>query len=219
MKNTRCFLLSVLILISGAVQALAYCHPDEGRWLSRDPMQEQGGVNLYGFVLNDALNHYDSVGLVCQMYLNADPSTPYGSVANMVCTYSCCKCKQVQFKQWATTSIGYVLYGVIPIRIDRPRHYDSNTAYYDEDYSHVDCKTSSGNGFAGMGDRPGFDKDTWYSKLTWLNQDFETEAVCTDGPDAGKVYARWTWWQNYSTTPPYMVSRRGFSPVGAIPIP
>jgi hypothetical protein len=42
MKNTRCFILSVLILSSCAVPTLAYYHPDEGRWLSRDPIGENG---------------------------------------------------------------------------------------------------------------------------------------------------------------------------------
>ena len=37
--------------------------PDLGRWLSRDPMGEEGGFNLYGFVYNDPLNSYDYLGL------------------------------------------------------------------------------------------------------------------------------------------------------------
>ncbi len=34
-----------------------------GRWLSRDPIGEKGGVNLYGFVANDPLNQVDFLGL------------------------------------------------------------------------------------------------------------------------------------------------------------
>ena len=37
--------------------------PELGRWLSRDPMGESGGVNLYGYVLNDPVNAYDPDGL------------------------------------------------------------------------------------------------------------------------------------------------------------
>jgi len=33
--------------------------PSLGRWLSRDPLGEWGGLNLYGFVGNDALQHAD----------------------------------------------------------------------------------------------------------------------------------------------------------------
>ncbi|NRB75047.1 MAG: RHS repeat-associated core domain-containing protein, partial [Verrucomicrobiales bacterium] len=34
-----------------------------GRWASRDPMEEFGGVNLYGFVGNDGVNWIDILGL------------------------------------------------------------------------------------------------------------------------------------------------------------
>ena len=38
--NTRSLLLSALVLSSSAFQAQAYYHPDEGRWISRDPIGE-----------------------------------------------------------------------------------------------------------------------------------------------------------------------------------
>ena len=34
-----------------------------GRWPSRDPIEERGGVNLYGFVMNASVNHVDLLGL------------------------------------------------------------------------------------------------------------------------------------------------------------
>jgi len=37
--------------------------PKIGRWLSRDPIRELGGVNLYGYVLNDPVNLIDPLGL------------------------------------------------------------------------------------------------------------------------------------------------------------
>jgi RHS repeat-associated protein len=40
-----------------------YYYPETGRWLSRDPIEERGGVNLYGFVLNDGVNFIDLYGL------------------------------------------------------------------------------------------------------------------------------------------------------------
>ena len=36
--------------------------PSSGRWLSRDPLGEWGGLNLYGFAGNDALQHADRDG-------------------------------------------------------------------------------------------------------------------------------------------------------------
>jgi RHS repeat-associated protein len=38
--------------------------PDFGRWLSRDPIGEQGGVNLYQYVANDPINRWDLFGLI-----------------------------------------------------------------------------------------------------------------------------------------------------------
>jgi RHS repeat-associated protein len=39
-----------------------YYHPDEGRWLSRDPMDEMGGINLSGYCREDPINCYDPLG-------------------------------------------------------------------------------------------------------------------------------------------------------------
>jgi RHS repeat-associated protein len=40
-----------------------YLSPILGRWLSRDPIGERGGLNLYGFVINNGLNGTDLYGL------------------------------------------------------------------------------------------------------------------------------------------------------------
>jgi RHS repeat-associated protein len=40
-----------------------YYSPALGRWLSRDPIEERGGLNLYGFVNNDPVNRFDHLGL------------------------------------------------------------------------------------------------------------------------------------------------------------
>jgi RHS repeat-associated protein len=36
--------------------------PSTGRWLSKDPLEEEGGVNLYGFVSNNAVDAIDPLG-------------------------------------------------------------------------------------------------------------------------------------------------------------
>ncbi len=41
-----------------------YYSPALGRWLSRDPIEEQGGLNLYGFVNNDPVNKWDKLGML-----------------------------------------------------------------------------------------------------------------------------------------------------------
>ena len=40
-----------------------YYDPMTGRWPSRDPIEEFGGVNLYGMVLNNPIEHIDLLGL------------------------------------------------------------------------------------------------------------------------------------------------------------
>ena len=44
-------------------------------WPSRDPIEEEGGANLYGFVANDAVDDLDVVGLV-QVRVTYDPPDP-----------------------------------------------------------------------------------------------------------------------------------------------
>ncbi len=39
-----------------------YYDPVTGKWPSRDPIEERGGVNLYGFVLNSSINYSDTDG-------------------------------------------------------------------------------------------------------------------------------------------------------------
>jgi RHS repeat-associated protein len=41
-----------------------YYSPTTGRWLSRDPIGEDGGDNVYAFVQNNPLNSYDIEGLL-----------------------------------------------------------------------------------------------------------------------------------------------------------
>jgi RHS repeat-associated protein len=40
-----------------------YYQPGTGRWISRDPINERGGLNLYGFVANSPVQTYDILGL------------------------------------------------------------------------------------------------------------------------------------------------------------
>jgi RHS repeat-associated protein len=40
-----------------------YYNASSGRWLSRDPSQEEGGVSLYAFATNDGIDSSDFVGL------------------------------------------------------------------------------------------------------------------------------------------------------------
>jgi RHS repeat-associated protein len=53
--------------------------PDLGRWMNRDPLGEAGGINLYSFVRNNAVNWVDPWGLYgtssCEYYKQACKAT------------------------------------------------------------------------------------------------------------------------------------------------
>jgi uncharacterized protein RhaS with RHS repeats len=40
-----------------------YYNPVTGRWLGRDPVGEQGGISLYGFIVNEPISNVDFLGL------------------------------------------------------------------------------------------------------------------------------------------------------------
>jgi hypothetical protein len=46
-----------------ARDAQAFYNPSTGRWLSRDPIAERGGANVYRFAANAPVNHVDANGL------------------------------------------------------------------------------------------------------------------------------------------------------------
>jgi len=46
-----------------AVYGYRYYDPLTGRWPSRDPIGEKGGINLYNFVKNNSISHFDTNGL------------------------------------------------------------------------------------------------------------------------------------------------------------
>jgi RHS repeat-associated protein len=47
-----------------------YYSPKLGRWLSRDLIEEDGGINLYGWIWNDGINEIDLLGLkICYRWM------------------------------------------------------------------------------------------------------------------------------------------------------
>lgn len=62
MKTNRAMLFLVLLCVTLVQNAQAFYNPSTGRWLSRDPIEEKGGKNLYGFNYNDPIQFYDKDG-------------------------------------------------------------------------------------------------------------------------------------------------------------
>jgi len=55
--------LTTFVLLFTANVASAVYDAELGRWLSRDPIGEEGGVNLYAYVLTNPVNVVDPLGL------------------------------------------------------------------------------------------------------------------------------------------------------------
>jgi hypothetical protein len=64
------------------VSGRRYYSPSQGRFLGRDPIEESGGINLYGFCGNNAINRWDLLGMEdisaaqCELidrYFRSDP--------------------------------------------------------------------------------------------------------------------------------------------------
>ena len=53
-----------------------YYNASAGRWISRDPQDENGGENLYGLVQNSPISFIDLIGLGTWHY-NIDPGAIY----------------------------------------------------------------------------------------------------------------------------------------------
>jgi uncharacterized protein RhaS with RHS repeats len=64
MKTLPKSALLIALVLSFADSANAGYDPTIGRWLSRDPIGEEGGLNLYAYVLNNPINFWDPLGLV-----------------------------------------------------------------------------------------------------------------------------------------------------------
>ncbi len=61
------FFAAAALICSTQAYAVMYLarpyEPNMARWLTRDPIGEDGGPNLYGFVANDPVNEVDDLGL------------------------------------------------------------------------------------------------------------------------------------------------------------
>ena len=54
--------LLIFLVATVSVNCFGYYNPSQGRWLSRDPIEENGGVNLYEFAGNGPSFKIDKLG-------------------------------------------------------------------------------------------------------------------------------------------------------------
>jgi len=84
---------------------------DIGRWLGRDPIEEDGGVNLYGFVFNRPIWYTDRLGLRCGIRVRCTltKETAGGGlfgVFGSTCEYACKEIPGSKRTQYAMGTVG-----------------------------------------------------------------------------------------------------------------
>jgi hypothetical protein len=67
-------ILSLLLLCIFTQSLHAFYNPVQGRWCNRDPIEERGGVNLYGFVENDGVAKLDILGMATTILTDGNSS-------------------------------------------------------------------------------------------------------------------------------------------------
>jgi RHS repeat-associated protein len=66
-----------------------YLHPTLGRWLTRDPIGYEAGINLYAYCKNQSVNNLDSNGLDCPG-CDSIPSWVHYPANHKGCADRCC---------------------------------------------------------------------------------------------------------------------------------
>jgi RHS repeat-associated protein len=189
-----------------------YYNPSTGRWLSRDPIAEKGGLNLYGFIHNAPINDVDSLGLLVGQvsvlrwmpWVENGTSTYYfgpnirGWIANFEWTPPttgswalACNCKPCQQVLWTQQ-----------VAIGRGSQFseDWGPSYAIKHGFVWDCGKNSD---ATLWDNP--DQHGNFVSMFTSPYNFYARSVatCTKGTDAGKAYATvlWGFQWTYDKTP------------------
>jgi hypothetical protein len=67
---------AVLVAFASAYPASAFYNPGTGQWLSRDPIEERGGENMYTHVGNAPVSRVDSLGLEWKVTRDGQDTAP-----------------------------------------------------------------------------------------------------------------------------------------------
>jgi RHS repeat-associated protein len=125
-----------------------YYNPSTGRWLSRDPIEERGGKNLYGFLGNNGINRVDLKGLL-SVDLTFSPETPQkmpytyaagftggGTIGGTDIDYDVdCKCIQGELK--CKVKVKYKIYVIRRDAFDPPLSIIDVAKIYGHEQQHV----------------------------------------------------------------------------------
>ena len=144
------------------------------RWLNRDPIEEEGGENLYGFCRNQSVSKVDSLG--CHWEFSTPKWDEQLEELDFTVRYimspserKCC---------YSVTVDRYVrkLLGV-----------GNRFGPYNLDHGGDGGMTDSRKPYIGYAESDSPDGQNFYFyRLPWT-QSFKWEARCTSGPDKGKI--------------------------------
>jgi RHS repeat-associated protein len=173
--------------------------PNTARWLSRDPIKEKGGLNLYEYCNDDGINSIDPQGLASTTITITVPQDYPATNRRVHITAKSDCCQSVKFIQYVATERVWDM--------DYPQPKLDNIYSSDSFYAN---QKQTGPGEADMDDAPGpgAEGDHYIvNTLTRLSvfltggivQEFVTCAICQDpGPNMNKILAciHWVAWNN-----------------------
>lgn len=122
-KHTVAVVLVLLGLIVGR-DALAFYNPQTGRWLSRDPIGEKGGMNNYASCRNTPLGFIDARGRI--------PLGPFWPILGDVCDAARCWAHLHEIRDQATDAANQAMNILDP-------NYDEEETGPDHEGSNADA--------------------------------------------------------------------------------
>ncbi|MDO4411347.1 MAG: RHS repeat-associated core domain-containing protein [Akkermansia sp.] len=156
-------------------------NPTDGRWINCDPIAEQGGWNLYGFVGNAILYKNDFKGRVFLKHNPEEYRIPqYININELKNTWEAGRTEA----NWEKISIRYEKYfiinrkisleGDISIRIFIPHIYKKDKMIYNHEFEHVKINVKYWNKFA---DNVNFIEKVWCSECGLLAYTYATTSM------------------------------------------
>ena len=213
------------------VPQTAHCfyNPSTGRWLSRDPVEELGGLNLCGFVGNQPINKTDRDGRAPfpqqgSFDVSIDTHHYYSEVTIVFQSgwraKDCPGCRNIKLAQVVST----IYEGLL----DNLTHSDGWKLDTDRSHDPWYPHQTSQIAYVAMHDAPGM---RWYypvpgDQIYGLTQTFETCAYCTDKGHQGflgcvtwghsvggfRSSSSWGSGENITPLPPSETFLRAFDP-------
>jgi len=181
-----------------------YYNPGTGRWLSRDPVEERGGLDLYAFNHNEpisAIDPYGDASSVGRFDVGIEPGGLTGHYfANVAIDYvagatkGCANCHNIRLAQIVDLTYGSFIASLLNPSGFRLDTFPSTFPWYPYQW-HQD-------GSAGLGDEPGYHGAGWISQtIEHINGTvtsgalyiFEDCAICKDNPGSASILGCTSW--------------------------